>query len=191
MSRNVRQRTFRHVRPVKIQISLRIRAVWSETSLGALWIVNDARIVHEDNEDSDQTIRLMCVFIGRTCQKARVFTSLRFFIFYVFFVSTGNPFFFTFISRCGPYICESPHAKTKYADRECSVQHKSGQGICNPPIERLEIAKYMSTYSKGPWWNRDWTHRFWGRHSGQAYITKTRLFKYIENFTSKKLKIFR
>ena len=36
MSRNVRKRTFGHVRPAKIQISLRIRAVWSESSLAAI-----------------------------------------------------------------------------------------------------------------------------------------------------------
>ena len=35
MQRNVRERTFGHVRPAKIQISLRIRAGWSESSLGA------------------------------------------------------------------------------------------------------------------------------------------------------------
>ena len=28
--------------PVKIQISLRIRTVWSESSLGTFWIANDA-----------------------------------------------------------------------------------------------------------------------------------------------------
>ena len=33
MSRNVRKRTFWHVRPTKTQISLRVRAVWSESSL--------------------------------------------------------------------------------------------------------------------------------------------------------------
>ena len=37
MSRNVRKRTFKNVRPAKIQIRLRIRAVWSESSLGAFW----------------------------------------------------------------------------------------------------------------------------------------------------------
>ena len=31
-SRNVKKRTFRNVRPAKIQIRLRIRAVWSESS---------------------------------------------------------------------------------------------------------------------------------------------------------------
>ena len=38
VSHNVKNRTFVHVRPAKIQISLRIRAVWSESSLGAFWI---------------------------------------------------------------------------------------------------------------------------------------------------------
>ena len=42
MSRNVWKRPFGHVRPAKIQISLRIRAVWSESSLGAFWIAKDA-----------------------------------------------------------------------------------------------------------------------------------------------------
>ena len=38
MSRNVSKRTFRHVPPTKIPIRLRIRAVWSESSLGDFWI---------------------------------------------------------------------------------------------------------------------------------------------------------
>ena len=42
MSRKVRKRTFGHVRPAKIQISLRIRAVWSESSRGTFWIHMDA-----------------------------------------------------------------------------------------------------------------------------------------------------
>ena len=48
LNRNVRKRTFEHVRPVKIQIRLRIRAVWSETSLGAFWIANDAKFLHAE-----------------------------------------------------------------------------------------------------------------------------------------------
>ena len=51
MSRNVRKRTFWHVLPTKIQISLRIRAVWSESSLSAFWIVKDAKFLHADNKD--------------------------------------------------------------------------------------------------------------------------------------------
>ena len=68
LSRNVRKRTFRHVRPAKIQIRLRIRAVWSESSLVAFWIAKDAKFLHADNEDSDQTARvrrLIWVFVVR------------------------------------------------------------------------------------------------------------------------------
>ena len=43
------------MRPAKIQISLRIRAVWSESSLGAFWIAKDAKFLPADNEDSDQS----------------------------------------------------------------------------------------------------------------------------------------
>ena len=47
-----RQKTyFEHVCPAKIQISLRIRAVWSESLLGAFWISKNAIILHVDNED--------------------------------------------------------------------------------------------------------------------------------------------
>ena len=42
---------FVYVRLAKIQISLRIRAVWSEFSLGAFWIAKDAKFLHADNED--------------------------------------------------------------------------------------------------------------------------------------------
>ena len=63
--------------PAKIQISLRIRAVWSESSLGAFSIAKDTKFLHADNEDSDQTARmrrLIWVFFGRTCQKVRFLT---------------------------------------------------------------------------------------------------------------------
>ena len=62
MGGNVRQRTFGHMRPANIQIRLRIRAVWSESSLGAFWTAKDAIFLHEDNEVSDQTVR-MCRLI--------------------------------------------------------------------------------------------------------------------------------
>ena len=42
MRRNVRKCTFRHVRPAKIQISLYIRSVGSESLLGAFWIAKGA-----------------------------------------------------------------------------------------------------------------------------------------------------
>ena len=57
MSRTVRKHTFGQVRTAKIEISLHIRAVGSESSIGAFWIVNDAKFRHADNEDSDQTAR--------------------------------------------------------------------------------------------------------------------------------------
>ena len=38
------------MRPAKIQISLRIRAVWSESSLGAFCIAGDVGFLYVDNE---------------------------------------------------------------------------------------------------------------------------------------------
>ena len=75
--RNIRKCIFGHVRPTKIQISLRIRAVWSESSLRAVWIAKDAKSLHADNEDSDQTVRmrrLIWVLDGRTWQEVRFLT---------------------------------------------------------------------------------------------------------------------
>ena len=63
-----------HVRPAKIQISLRIRAVWSESSLGAFCIAEDAKFVHANNENSNQIARmrrLIWVFVRHACQKVR------------------------------------------------------------------------------------------------------------------------
>ena len=57
------------MRLAKIQISLRIRAVWSESSTGAFWIAKDAKVLHADNEDSDHAARmrtLIWVFIEWT-----------------------------------------------------------------------------------------------------------------------------
>ena len=44
--------------------------VWSETLLCAQWVAKDPSFLHADNEDSDQSgrmLRLNCVFAGRTC----------------------------------------------------------------------------------------------------------------------------
>ena len=46
------------VRPAKTQISLGIRPVWSESSLGAQWVVKDPSFFHADSEDSVQTGRM-------------------------------------------------------------------------------------------------------------------------------------
>ena len=58
MNRNIRKRTSGHVRQAKIQIVLRIRTVYSESSLCAFWKAKDAKFLHADNEDSDQTARM-------------------------------------------------------------------------------------------------------------------------------------
>ena len=55
--------------PAKTQISLGIRPVWSESSLGAQWVAKDPMFLHADSKDSDQTgrmPRLIRVFAGRT-----------------------------------------------------------------------------------------------------------------------------
>ena len=44
MERNIRKCTFGHVR---------MRAVWSESSLGAFWITKNETFLHADNEDYD------------------------------------------------------------------------------------------------------------------------------------------
>ena len=65
------------MRVAKIQISLRIRAVWSESSPHAFWLAKGAESLHADNEDSDQTARmrrLILDFTGRTFQKVRIVT---------------------------------------------------------------------------------------------------------------------
>ena len=45
------ENTFGHVCPAKFQISLRIHAVWSESSLGAFWIAKGAKLFYADNKD--------------------------------------------------------------------------------------------------------------------------------------------
>ena len=46
------------VRLAKTQISLCIRPVWSESSLGASWVTKDPNFLHANSEDSDQIGRL-------------------------------------------------------------------------------------------------------------------------------------
>ena len=70
MSRIVTKQVKWHVRPVKTQIGLGIRQVWSESSLCAQWVAKDPSFLQADSEDTDQTgrmPRLIWVFAGRTC----------------------------------------------------------------------------------------------------------------------------
>ena len=64
-----RKRTFGHVRLAMIQISLHTPTVWSESSLGIFWTTKNAKFLHADNDDSDQTARmhrLIGVIVGYT-----------------------------------------------------------------------------------------------------------------------------
>ena len=53
LSLNIRKRTFGHVFPARIQISLRIRA----PSLDTFGITKDVKVLHADNEDTNQPAR--------------------------------------------------------------------------------------------------------------------------------------
>ena len=44
------------MRPAKIQISLRLRAVRSESPVGLFWIAKDAKFLQADNEDFVQPL---------------------------------------------------------------------------------------------------------------------------------------
>ena len=69
---SVRKRTFWHVRSKKTQISLHIRAVWSESSLSEWRNFAFLAIQNVPSEDSDQTARmrrLIWIFAWYTCLK--------------------------------------------------------------------------------------------------------------------------
>ena len=77
MSHTLSKRTFEHVHPTKIQISLWIRALWSESSLGVIWTDKDANFLHADIKDSDLTVRTrrpISVFVGCISQNVRFLT---------------------------------------------------------------------------------------------------------------------
>ena len=56
MSLNARIPTLGHVRPAKVPVSLCIRAVCKESSLGAFWIAKDAKFLHADAQ-ADLSLR--------------------------------------------------------------------------------------------------------------------------------------
>ena len=57
------------MRPAEIQVNLRIRTIWSKSSLGAFWVAKDANLLHADNKDTDQTARMQMstldAYVGR------------------------------------------------------------------------------------------------------------------------------
>ena len=111
----------------------RFRSAFAFTqSLGAFWVANDVKFLNTDNEDSDETAwirRLICVFVGRTCQR---------------YVAT--------------------HLKWRYKTEFYQ-----------------KLANQMS--------HKELQHEYDLRTiKWKAFITKTRLFKYIEDFTTKNWK---
>ena len=126
MSNNVRKRTFGHVRPEKIPIRLRIRAVWSESSLGAFWITKNSKSFQADNEDSNQNARmrrLIWVFAGSTCPNVHFLTlSLKLYI---------SIFYFCFVNIC--WSCTSRwhvHIKPKCRYKKKWIIKKVYKFIC-------------------------------------------------------------
>ena len=72
MKRKGRKRIFGHVLPTKNQISLRVRAGWSESSLSPRRNSASLTIQNTPSKDSDQTAqmhRLIWIFVGRTCRR--------------------------------------------------------------------------------------------------------------------------
>ena len=70
MSRNTAKDTSWLVSPSKTQISLRIRAVWSESSMTTLWVAKGPTFLKTENLVSDQTVglrRLIRFFTVRRC----------------------------------------------------------------------------------------------------------------------------
>ena len=55
---NVRKRTFAHMRLAKIQIRLRIAQSDLNLRWAHFWIAMDAKFLHADNEDCDQTVQM-------------------------------------------------------------------------------------------------------------------------------------
>ena len=84
---NIKKRTFRHVRPAKIQTSLRIRVVLSESLLGAFWIAKDAKM------------NVMMTDFYPAAKDLSVFLVFFFFFFLFFFL-----FFFVFFFFCF-FVC--------------------------------------------------------------------------------------
>ena len=105
------------MRPAETQISLRIRAVWSESSL-FVWR-NVAR-----SENSDKTARmrrLILIFAWRTCSK------VRFLKFWLLFLSRWSISF----TLCTYIICHAVFVETRIFEHACMSDMKSHACDCN------------------------------------------------------------
>ena len=61
-----------HVRPVKIQIRLCIRTVWSESSLDTFWIGKDTHYMKNINEDTQEMSQSQSTTFPRHQKKERL-----------------------------------------------------------------------------------------------------------------------
>ena len=120
MGRNMRKHTWWYVHLTKTQISLRIRTVWSDSSLSTWRNFASLAIQTAPSEDSDQSahsrrliriftgriLNLVWIFTGRICPKILFLTLrlLRFcvpkFFFQCAFLWENGPFHF------GTYVCQ-------------------------------------------------------------------------------------
>ena len=102
MSRDVTKPTNWPVRPVKTQISLGIRPVWSESSLCTQWVTKGRSFYHAPSKDSDQigrNPRLIWVFTGQPSQFVDL-VMMRLKCYSTMNSSTLNPQICSFQTKC-------------------------------------------------------------------------------------------
>ena len=130
-----------------MQISLHICAVWSESSLESFWIAKDAKFLHANKEDSDQTLRmcrLIWVFVRCAYRKVRFLTLLLIHLSIssiasdkALFSAEKYWYFFLFLLEniCCGYLLEAPHwgASYEYPQHMFSCRNKKSI-IWIPPL---------------------------------------------------------
>ena len=148
MSRHLRTSTCGHMRPANIKSSLRIRTVWSLSSVGAFWIAKEGKFLHADNEGSSQTVWMRMLifesFVWRTCQKVR-FLMLR--------------FHSTLETRCQGAICSDDEVNQEKLSAEykenvsCRPENRQNESIEGSGYEKkkkksTKVSRRKSRHSK-------------------------------------------
>ena len=113
LSLNDRKRTFWHTRLAQIRISVRIHAVWSETSLSVFGTAENAKFLLADSKVSDQTARmhrLIWVFVWCTYRKVR-FRTIR-----LFFMVWNNSVVLVFFSLFSIAITSLGEERANHSD---------------------------------------------------------------------------
>ena len=95
LCRNVTKCTFWHMRPAKTQIRLRVRAVWSESSLGTTWILKMLyrwkvksliwRRWSKGWSDFSPGVRHIAYFLTSCLRYSRVHTYIFIYLFYLLY----------------------------------------------------------------------------------------------------------